>query len=647
MVAALTALQQSVQSVVTTISSSPAPVVNLDLSALSSALANVSRIIAAYPAVWNQFAATLDADLKALVAAMPAACDCQAIVDALNRIEQGDELPAGMAQTLATMARLPPELASFMQGTKWFVPKDIADFLARITSPADIVALLKTDYDALPIGTRGFVDWIVATLNGLIRQIPAVAGAVGDQLKPIFRDAMSNTLKAESGLFEPVIAPLVAAIQQMLQPPPGFVTTPGNVGVSPDTPVSAATGLTLTGAVLLWILSYAGIDAGESLKHIGELFAAAVGYEEMRDVVIGPHVRNGIAAQAELRAKQVFQQAIPGHGQSADWRARGIISAQDGRQLASLDALNSTLFDIETTAAQRGLNPRMLLQLIQTGLFSDDDLSDEMLFQGIRPSSQARLKLAAPYIATKPERDALRSTYESTYAAGLLADADLVAAVNDIEQNTDRADLILRKAKLTKLVTITKDLEAEYVSLFSGGIIDDVTFRGNLAAIGLQPDMVDAIAGKAEAKANAALLKQNMRAAAALERTTEAEARKAAMKGFATGQLNAAGLTAALLATGLTALQTGAWVSLAELGQLGNLKHQFGKLVSPTEATLLRERVTALTDQRKREQIDDATFTSQLTQLGIGPREINALRAAADAMISPKLSAFAIPVRTD
>jgi hypothetical protein len=61
----------------------------------------------------------------------------------------------------------------------------------------------------------------------------------------------------------------------------------------------------------------------------------------------------------------------------------------------------------------------------------------------------------------------------------------------------------------------------------------------------------------------------------------------------------------------------------------------------------LRARVGALTDQRKREQIDDPTYVAQLKALGLSDTWVNALEAAADALITPKSAAFAIPVQTN
>ena len=61
----------------------------------------------------------------------------------------------------------------------------------------------------------------------------------------------------------------------------------------------------------------------------------------------------------------------------------------------------------------------------------------------------------------------------------------------------------------------------------------------------------------------------------------------------------------------------------------------------------VRQRVAALTDQRKRLQITDAQFVDVLKALKIPPSNINAIRAAADALITPKGSAVVIPVETN
>jgi len=56
--------------------------------------------------------------------------------------------------------------------------------------------------------------------------------------------------------------------------------------------------------------------------------------------------------------------------------------------------------------------------------------------------------------------------------------------------------------------------------------------------------------------------------------------------------------------------------------------------------------VTALTDQRKKLLLTDAQYVSALQALGIPPKEINALQAAANASITPKTSIVYTPVGT-
>ena len=204
----------------------------------------------------------------------------------------------------------------------------------------------------------------------------------------------------------------------------------------------------------------------------------------------------------------------------------------------------------------------------------------------------------------------------------------------------------MTSAKWKKLIAITKDLEAEYSTLFQAGLIDDLTLHDNLTGIGLQTDVANAVAAKAEARANATLQRRTIADARALARATAAEERRAAVKGFTTGTIGEAALLAALVATGLTPVQAAAWTELAALTKGGNLRWIYGLQLAPAEATLLRERVAALTDQRKRLHITDPEYHDALAALKIPDNWINAMRAAADAMITPAKSAFAIPVQT-
>src|SRR5262249_47438482 len=152
------------------------------------------------------------------------------------------------------------------------------------------------------------------------------------------------------------------------------------------------------------------VDWGESLTHIAELVAGAIGFEQLQDVVIGPLVQHGIKAVADMNARRLFRQHIPSSGDTAEMSARGIIPHALTNQLLSYDGLNDQLQEAVVTAAQQGISPRQLIQLLPTGLLTADDLTDELTFLGMRPRSQQRMQLVAPYLAARRERDNLRST---------------------------------------------------------------------------------------------------------------------------------------------------------------------------------------------------------------------------------------------
>jgi hypothetical protein len=241
--------------------------------------------------------------------------------------------------------------------------------------------------------------------------------------------------------------------------------------------------------------------------------------------------------------------------------------------------------------------------------------------------------LASGYIATEPERKALEAELVSAYVAGLLSDSDLSQLIDSAEQNTNRDSLIVTTAKWKRLVKTTADLEIEYSTLFRSGLISDSQYRSFLSAIGLQDSVANVIAAKSEAQANATLAKRELADAQRLARKTQEAEIRAALQGFASGKLNAGALLAALVATGLTPIQAGAWVTIAELKLLGNDRWIYGMQLAPADAALLRQRVSALTEQRQKGLLSDPQFVTQLTNLKIPPAVINALQARADALL--------------
>jgi hypothetical protein len=518
-----------------------------------------------------------------------------------------------------------------------YLPKGYAALMGQGDTGSGVVAGSATSW-------RTWWSWMVDAALGVSPDAP---GDLFDGAAPSaeqLTNAMKAYVNAADTIVQPAMKPFLDVIISELKP--ATVPPVGQSGVDPDKPVASAVSVALTAGVAAWLVSYLGIAGGEPLSHIAELVAGAIGFEELRDVQIGPLIRNGIAKVAEQQAKALFQQELPANVAIAGWVARGLMDPARAAALYPLNGLHFSLSPIAEKAAYSGINARSIIRLISTGLFSDADVADELTFSGMRPASQHRMIAAAPYLATEPQRNQLRAALESAFVNGLLSEADLTSNLDSAEHNTDRSNLIVQRVKWQLLTAETKKLETEYTTLFKSGLIDDSFYRAELGGLGLQPGYIDIIAGVAEAAANATLHRKELTAAARLDTATKQDQRKAARQAFKAGTSNAATLGAALLATDLTPAQVAAQVTLAELQSAGVLRWIHGLQLPPAAATLLKDRVSALTDQRKRQQITDLLYVSQLQALNIPDRYINALRAAADAMISPKTAAVVVPVLT-
>jgi hypothetical protein len=347
-----------------------------------------------------------------------------------------------------------------------------------------------------------------------------------------------------------------------------------------------------------------------------------------------------------MNARALFAQEIPGSSTIASWVTRGLFDRGKAAQWMLYNGTGPEAFGPTLNAAYSGLNARQMLRLAGTGLFSQGDITDELTFSGMRPASQRRMLLAAPWLATKPERDQLKATLEKAYVGGLLGDADLHQQLDELDQNVDRDALVMARVQLEKRIAFAKELENAYTVQFRANVIDGAQLQNFLAGLGLQQDWINNRIAYEQAKDISAIARQAAAEARALERATLAEERRAAVRNFKQGNIDQVALAAALTLTGLSPAQLAAWVDLSVLEKAGSLRWIFGQQLPPAQASLLRARVTALTDQRKRQELTDPAFVAALTALNIPPHYINSIRAAADALVSPKTAAVTIPVET-
>lgn len=645
-VAALTAINSSLVSVFDQLATPQPQPPPPDFSGIIAELQCLCTAAQNYPAFVRDMVVYLGTQLAAIAAKEPPPVDTKSIADAVDRNTAMSDVPRAIFDQFVKDNAIPENYAAFLQGSPASWSDAIHHFLGWVSPPIDFVTHLIADDGDIKAAyreTRGDVAAHRAMAMKTLKSLAGLpAGSGPDDLKPLI-DAW---VKTSEGIISPTLGTALEEIKEALLPAGGAATTLGNVHVDPDAVVAKATGVALSASIATWLASYASIDGGPPLKDMAEKIAEMAGFEELKDLVIAAYSRHGVAAVVDMQARSLFRQHLPQGRDVTQWAARGLISAAETKRLLNFDGFSDEIQPPAVIAAQRGLNPRMLLQMILTGLFTPDDLGDEMTFSGIRPASQDRLKLASPYLATVKFRDATRASIEAAYVAGLLSDTDLTEQLDSIEHNTDRDNLVLVGSKWKKLTAITKDLEAQYATLFEAGLIDDATLHDHLQAIGLQPDVASAVAAKSEARANAALQRRTIADARALAKATAAEERRAATRSFVAGQIDLPALIVALTATGLTPIQAGAWSEIAQLQKTGTPRWLYGLRLPSEAATLLRSRVAALLDQRKRQLLSDPEFHDALASLGIPPEWINALRAQADAMITPKAAAILTPVTT-
>jgi hypothetical protein len=100
--------------------------------------------------------------------------------------------------------------------------------------------------------------------------------------------------------------------------------------------------------------------------------------------------------------------------------------------------------------------------------------------------------------------------------------------------------------------------------------------------------------------------------------------------------VTAAELEAALIATGLDPQLATLATAIAVARQSGTLVHVYGQLLKPVDALVLRERVAAVEDQMKKQQITIDDARTALNDLEIPVPNRDALLAAWAALIVAK-----------
>lgn len=619
-------------------------------AALTLAIANVSRtlgfIVNKLPP--NTSLANISDGLKAIATALrglattPTPVDLTPVTDAIDRVV------SAIANAPATdVSQIVAKLNTIAEqgDTDQFIVDYMRDYGYITANDAQILQGIKWA-DIVPVVVSALpFYYLIAMLKPLALELEPITRKIVTAGKPAddwALEQLNTVLTSERNLLAPAIKALLEKVLSALEPsqPPAV----GDVHVDADLVLADVTAVAINTRALQAFVGLVREGASEQMEHATEAVLGILGFEELREVQLGPLVRHGIAAAAEQQAKAKYQQELPGWGTIFSWVARGLLEPARADELAALNGLHTSLRGPALQSAYHGMQARQLIRLSGTGLFTEGDLTDELTFSGMRPASQKRLLTAAPWLATNSQRSKLKGTLEKAYVEGLFSDADLDQELAQLNHDVDGDAMTLRASQIEKRIVFAKRLEIAYSKQFISGFIVELQYRNLLEGIGLQPDWINNKVAVDQASDQAIEYRKELAAELARERATVAEERRAATKNYLAGNTNAPGLAASLLLTGLNANQAAAWVDLAQATRAGNLRWIYGQQLSPGDASLLRERVGALTDQRKRQLIGDAAYEGALKALGIPAHWVNSLRATASAMLTPAKDAIHLPV---
>lgn len=618
----------------------------IDLSMIATELGTLLMELRNYPPVWQAIGLALNNNLAAIASAITTApgTDVSSIAKPLAAIAPSRQIMPAVVEAWLAEGLIDGSMGQLINGSpglEEIIEKDIpgATTVLRWAKMLGVKTGVSWS-DVLNFITPEFIKWfepLLAQLEGLLRN--TYGG-----LKP---GLLGDIEKIGEGAASVAGLPAIAALQFVLGPAQAMGhITPGQQTAAAQQTFGRAWAMGETAHLLAILAGLIPNGLGFPFSGWAALVAEAAGFREIATALHRPYYAVAFSRPTAYQANAATRSLYPTYAHAQSLAARGLITAAQLAECESYGGIQPAYVAATERAAYEGMNARLLLRVIETGLFSQAVLTDELTFSGMRPSSQSRIAHAAPFLATAAQRTELIASVQKAAVAGLLDDAAVSSQVSAANSNTDETSLILSRIHLEILIAEAKDLESEYSTLYQVGLVDDVTFRGYLGGIGLQPWKINTVAGKAEARANATLQRKTIAMANALARTTAAEERKAAMKNYSTGSIDAAALLAALIVTGLTPIQAAAWVDLAALQKKGNLRWVHGVMLNPNDAKLLSERVAALSTQRSHGLITDAQLVAQLSALTIPKDEINVIVAKADASAAAAKLATLWPVAT-
>lgn len=519
----------------------------------------------------------------------------------------------------------------------------IATAIWEITKIYAIVLILVGAFEILfdPRGKQRVGNFLANVVGGAITVATPLLTALAPSLQGIVQGFATAFSTTGPGLAATVAEPAGAFASSNFN---ATIAALGGVGESTaDNAVSQAS-TAIKDAFGKGISSAAATAAFESLfperlntlNGIGPMLAQMAGFGDVSAAIREPLYRAAFGKSAEYKFNSQFTPNLPDKATAAEWLARRIIGPAEFDTLYDATGFKAIYESNYTAAAYRPLNPRVLAQLYVDVPVDTNQVTELLQDYGVSDLHVPILVQAIQYNSLKNLRNQYVSSVTRNAELGTISEAELQADLEGLGFSMDAVNLcllVVASKRLDSLLTIFRN---DIYTLYSTAQLSLAQVTPALEAAGMDPMLAEGYAalwsakvtGKelaAAARAEAKLIAQEVRLAVASTKAL-----------FLSGQIDTPAMLAALTASGLDLNLVPLTATVFEAEFSARRQNVFGRLVSHSEAILLRERVAATKEAAIKSLITIDAAKAQL--LGYGIPAVNAQALVSEYSAALKLS---------
>ena len=473
--------------------------------------------------------------------------------------------------------------------------------------------------------------WTALILNALDVATPVLKAGV-TALQPLVQNFVDTMNTSGAPLASAVKAPIAALAAGTFNTSSanlsaGGLSTPDNAAAQAASAFAEAFGFGLSSAAVTAAFESLFPEKLNTLNGVGPMLAQMEGFEEVAKAVLGPLYDNAFGKSLEYKYRAQFKPEYPDEADAVTWHSRRLDVGWTLDEIFQNSGLKSKYEAAYIASAYRALQPRLFVTVFQDETIPTAQLQSALEFGGFRPDDVTFMLQAFELNSTKNVRQQYLTAAVRSTELGTMTPQELDGVLTSMNFSDDAKSWVQLTVATRKLEQLAELYRKSITEAYRTGQLTDAQYVPALEAIGI---------GEADANAHYAidsiaqrgkLLTAAARAEAALERKRTSAAMAAAIASYKAGTIDDVELEAALIAAGVDPAIASYVVVVQTERRAGPLVFVYGQELSRKDALVLKETVSAIEDQYKKQLIDDATAANALAQNNIPDANAKALLA--------------------